>query len=133
MSKGTLNKVMLIGRLGKDPEMKYTPSGVTVATFSIATNESYKDKDGKAIENTDWHNVVAWKKLAEICGQYLKKGSTVYIEGKIKTRHYDHKDGTKRYVTEIIAENMQMLGSKEVDNYKYPGGIEPSADDLLPV
>ena len=112
MSKGTLNKVQLIGRLGKDPELRYTPAGVAVATMTIATNESYKDKDGKMIESTDWHRVIAWRKLAEICGQYLRKGSLVYFEGKLKTRSYEDRDGVKKYVTEIVADNMQMLGGK---------------------
>lgn len=113
MSKGTLNKVQLIGRLGKDPEMRYTPAGYVVATFSIATNESYKDKDGKTTTTTDWHNIVAWEKPAEICGQYLHKGSLAYIEGKIKTRSYDDKSGGKRYITEIIANTIEMLGDKK--------------------
>ncbi len=112
MSRGTLNKVILIGRLGKDPEMRYTPQGVAVTTFNVATNESYKDREGKEVENTEWHRVVAWRKLAEICGQYLKKGSLVYIEGKLKTRTYDDKDGVKKYITETIADQMQMLDSK---------------------
>jgi single-strand DNA-binding protein len=113
MAKGTLNKVMLIGRLGKDPELRYTPSGSPVATFNMATNESYKDKEGKMVESTDWHRVVVWNKLAEICGQYLKKGSLVYIEGKIKTRSYDDKQsGQKKSITEIIADQMNMLGGK---------------------
>ena len=113
MAKGTLNKVMLIGRLGKDPELRYTPSGSPVATFNIATDESYKDKDGKKVENTDWHRVVVWNKLAEICGQYLKKGSLVYIEGKLKTRSYDDKaTGAKKFITEIVGDQMSMLGGK---------------------
>ena len=103
---------MLIGRLGKDPELKYTPSGAAVATFNVATDESYKDKEGKMVEHTDWHRIVAWRKLAEICGQYLKKGSLVYIEGKLKSRSYDDKDGVKKYVTEIVADSMNMLGGK---------------------
>ncbi len=113
MSKGTVNKATIIGRLGKDPELKFTPSGIAVATFNIATTESYKDKEGKPVETTDWHRVVAWKKLAEICGQYLKKGSLVYIEGKIKTRSYDNKAGAKVYITEINADEMQMLGDSK--------------------
>lgn len=113
MSKGTVNKAIIIGRVGADPELKYTPSGVAVASFNLATNESYKDKDGKVIDQTDWHRIVAWNKLAEICGQYLKKGSLVCIEGKIKTRSYDDKDGQKKYVTEIRADSMQMLGDKK--------------------
>ncbi|MBX7150490.1 single-stranded DNA-binding protein [bacterium] len=116
MAKGTLNKVILIGRLGKDPELRYTPTGAAVATFNVATNESYKDKEGKEVDNTDWHRIVAWRKLAEICGQYLKKGSLVYIEGKLKTRNYDDKDGTKKYITEIVADNMQMLGGRMGDS-----------------
>ncbi len=112
MSRGTLNKVILIGRLGKDPEMRYTPQGVAVTTFNVATNESYKDREGKEVENTEWHRIVTWRKLAEICGQYLKKGSLVYIEGKLKTRTYDDKDGVKKYITETIADQMQMLDSK---------------------
>lgn len=113
MSKGTVNKAIIIGRVGADPELKHTSSGVAVASFNLATNESYKDKDGKVVDQTDWHRIVAWNKLAEICGQYLKKGSLVCIEGKIKTRSYDDKDGQKKYVTEIRADSMQMLGDKK--------------------
>lgn len=104
----SLNKVQLIGNLGKDPELKYTPSGVAVATFSIATSESWKDQDGNQQEKTEWHNIVAWRKLAEICGEYLKKGKKVYLEGKLQTRNYE-KDGIKRYVTEIVADQLIML------------------------
>ena len=104
----SLNKVQLIGNLGKDPELKYTPSGVAVATFSIATSESWKDQEGNQQEKTEWHNIVAWRKLAEICGEYLKKGKKVYIEGKLQTRNYE-KDGVKRYVTEIVADQLIML------------------------
>lgn len=106
----SLNKVMLIGNLGKDPELKYTPSGVAVATFSIATSESWKDQEGNAQERTEWHNIVAWRKLAEIVGEYLKKGKKVYVEGKLQTRNYE-KDGVKRYVTEIVADQVIMLDS----------------------
>ncbi len=109
----SLNKVMLIGNLGKDPELRYTTSGVAVATFSLATNESWKDQDGNLQERTEWHNIVAWRKLAEICGEWLKKGKKVYIEGRIQTRSYDDKNtGAKRYITEIVADNMIMLDSK---------------------
>ena len=106
----SLNKVMLIGNLGKDPELKYTPSGVAVATFSIATSEQWKDQEGNAQEKTEWHNIVAWRKLAEIVGEYLKKGKKVYIEGKLQTRNYE-KDGVKRYITEIVADQLIMLDS----------------------
>jgi single-strand DNA-binding protein len=109
----SLNKVMLIGNLGKDPELRYTTSGVAVATFSLATNESWKDQDGNLQERTEWHNIVAWKKLAEICGEWLKKGKKVYIEGRIQTRSYDDKNtGAKKYITEIVADSMIMLDSK---------------------
>lgn len=106
-----LNKVQIIGNLGKDPELKYTPSGVAVASFSIATTESWKDKDGNAQERTEWHNIVAWKKLAEICGEYLKKGKKVYVEGKLQTDKYD-KDGQTHYTTKIVVDNLIMLDGK---------------------
>ena len=108
----SVNRVTLIGNLGRDVELKYTSSGVAVATFSVATSESWKDADGGQKESTQWHTLVAWKKLAEICSEYLKKGSKVYIEGKIQYRTYDDKNGVKRYVTEIVAERLVMLDSK---------------------
>jgi len=106
----SVNKVILVGNLGKDPELRYTPAGVAVATFSLATSERFKDKSGEMQEKTEWHNIVAWRQLAEICGKYLHKGKQVYIEGKIQTRSYDDRDGNKRYMTEIVADQMQMLG-----------------------
>lgn len=109
----SINKVILVGNLGKDPELRYTPSGIAVATFSLATSERYKDKEGKQIEKVEWHNIVAWRQLAEICGKYFHKGKQVYIEGRIQTRSYDDKDGNKRYITEIVADQMQMLGGRE--------------------
>lgn len=109
----SVNRVILIGNLGKDPELRYTPSGDAVANFSMATSERYKDRSGEQQERTEWHNIVAWRNLAEICGKYLQKGKQVYIEGKIQTRSYDDRDGVKRYITEVIADQMQMLGSKE--------------------
>ena len=109
----SVNRVILIGNLGKDPELRYTPSGAAVATFSLATTERYKDKDGNKQQKTNWHNVVAWRQLAEICGKFLHKGKQVYIEGKIQTRTYDDRDGNKKYITEIVADQMQMLGSKD--------------------
>lgn len=108
-----INSVTLIGRLGKDPEMKYLQSGDPVATFSIATDESYKNKSGEKVEATEWHRCVAFKKLAEICGQYLQKGSLIYVEGKLKTRKWDDKNGSTHYTTEIIVNQMKMLGKKE--------------------
>lgn len=111
MATKSLNKAMLIGNLGKDPELRYTTSGVAVATFSLATSNSWKDQDGNMQEKTEWHNIVAWSKLAEICGEWLKKGAKVYIEGRIQNRSYDDKNtGQKRYISEVVAENMIMLG-----------------------
>lgn len=106
----SVNKVILVGNVGKDPELRYTASGAAVATFSLATSERYKDREGNQQEKTEWHNIVAWRQLAEICGKYLKKGRQVYIEGRIQTRSYDDRDGNKRYITEIVADQMQMLG-----------------------
>jgi single-strand DNA-binding protein len=113
MAGKSLNKVLLIGNLGKDPELSYTASGVAVAKFSVATGERWKDQEGNVQERTEWHNIVAWRKLAEICGQYLKKGSKVYLEGKLQTRSWDDKNtGQKRYATEVVADDLIMLDSK---------------------
>lgn len=123
----SVNKVILVGNLGKDPELRYTPSGVAVATFSIATSESWTDKDGVKQEKTEWHRIVAWRKLAEICGQYLTKGKKVYIEGSLQTRSWDDKDGSKHYTTEIVAKDMIMLsgGSGDRSGYNPPLPEEP--------
>ncbi len=107
----SVNKVLLIGRLGADPELRYTADGVPVATFNVATSETFKDRSGTKQERTEWHRVVAWRKLGEISGEYLKKGKLVYIEGKIQSREYEAKDGTKRKTFEIIASEMKMLGT----------------------
>jgi len=112
VAKGTVNKVILIGRLGSDPELRYTPNGDAVANFRIATNRVWKDQEGNQQEKTEWHRIVAWRKLAERCGEYLKKGSHVYIEGRLETRSWEDKNGNKRYVTEITANRMQMLEAK---------------------
>jgi single-strand DNA-binding protein len=109
-----MNKAMVIGNLGNDPEIRYTQKGAAVATFSIATTEKWKDADGVQQEHTDWHRIVAWKGLAEICGDHLKKGSKVYIEGKMQTRKWEE-NGIIRYTTEIIAKSMEMLGGKNFD------------------
>jgi len=108
----SVNKVILVGNLGKDPELRYTPTGAAVANFSLATTERYKDRDGNRQEKTEWHNIVAWRQLAEICGKYLHKGKQIYLEGKIQTRSYDDRDGNKRYMTEIVMDQMHMLGNK---------------------
>jgi single-strand DNA-binding protein len=109
----SVNKVILIGNLGKDPELKFTPSGVAMAKFSIATTERFKDSDGNPQEKTEWHNVVLWRRLAELANEYLKKGSPVYIEGRIQTRSWDDENGQKRYMTEIVGDRMQFLGRRE--------------------
>lgn len=114
--KGSVNRVILIGNLGQDPELKYTPSGVAVTTLNMATNEIWKDSDGNRQERTEWHRVVMWRRLAEIAGEYLKKGSKIYIEGKLQTRSWEDKDGQKRYMTEVVADNMTMLDSKGGDS-----------------
>ena len=108
-----VNKVILIGYLGKDPEIRHLEANTSVATFSLATTESYTNKEGKRIDQTEWHNIVAWRGLAEISAKYLQKGKQVYIEGKIRSRSYDDKDGNKRYVTEIVADTLTLLGKKD--------------------
>lgn len=120
---GTVNRVILIGRLGKDPEIRSIPSGTSVAKFSLATDERFTDKNGEKQDRTEWHNIVAWGKLAEICGQYLRKGKLVFIEGSIRTDSWDDKEtGVKKYRTEIIAKDMQMLDKKGDDEGGYSGG-----------
>ncbi len=110
----SVNKVILVGNLGKDPESRYMPNGDAVVNITVATTDSWKDKStGEKKEATEWHRVVFFRKLAEIAGQYLKKGSQVYIEGALKTRKWQDKDGTDRYTTEIVADTMQMLGSRQ--------------------
>jgi len=107
-----VNKVILVGNLGKDPEIRHLDTGISVANFSLATTESYKNKSGERVSNTEWHNIVLWRGLAEVAEKYLKKGNPVYIEGKISTRKWEDKEGNTRYSTDIIAEKMTMLGSK---------------------
>jgi single-strand DNA-binding protein len=138
-----INKVILIGRLGKDPEVRYTQDGSAVASFSIATSEEWKDKEtGDKKERTEWHRIVAWRKLGELCGEYLSKGRQVYIEGKLQTRSWE-KDGVTRYTTEIVASEVQFLGGRESggtspqNQYKEkdadvsgPSGSGPQDDDI---
>jgi single-strand DNA-binding protein len=106
----SVNKAILIGNLGRDPELRYTQNGQAVANFTLATNETWTDKSGERVERTEWHRIVVWGKMAESCGQYLSKGRTVYIEGRIQTREWEDKDGNKRYTTEINAQTVQFLG-----------------------
>ena len=109
----SVNKVILVGNAGKDAEVRYIDSGVAVASFSLATSESYIAKNGEKVTNTEWHNIVAWRGLAEMAGKYIQKGRQLYIEGRIRTRSYDDKDGVRKYITEILADNIQLLGRKE--------------------
>ena len=114
MAKGTVNKVILIGNLGSDPEVKTTPQGAQVANFSLATSESWTDKaSGEKKEKAEWHRLVLWRRLAEIAGQYLKKGAKIYIEGKLETRSWEDKEGQKRYTTEVVVDQLEMLGRNE--------------------
>jgi single-strand DNA-binding protein len=108
----SVNKVILIGNLGRDPEVRYTAGGTPVANFSIATSEQWKTTDGEQQEHTEWHNLVAFRRLAEICGEYLRKGSRIYVEGKIRSRSWEGQDGQKRYRTEVIIDDMMMLDAR---------------------
>jgi single-strand DNA-binding protein len=121
----SLNKIMLIGNLGRDPELRYAPSGSAVANFSLATTESWKDNDGNPQERTAWHTIIMWGKLAEIAAEYLRKGSKAYIEGRLQYREYEAKDGTKKQVTEIIANDLIMLDSRQSQQ-----GLPEDKDDL---
>ena len=140
----SVNKVILVGNLGKDPDLRFMPNGEAVCNFSIATTENWKDKNGQKHEKTEWHNIVIYRKLADIAGEYLKKGRPVYIEGRLKTRKWQDKDGNDRYTTEIVADSMQMLGSKDNNDnggyqqlkaqpkeaYPDDGGFEVMEDDI---
>lgn len=138
----SVNKVILVGNLGKDPEVRFTNSGSAVARLAVATSEVWNDRDGNRQERTEWHNVVVWGKQGEHCGQYLAKGRQVYVEGSIRTRSYDDKSGTKRYVTEVVAQRVQFLGggggtrlaqqaeSAPADDAQSGGGQPPIDDDV---
>lgn len=135
MARSSLNKVMLIGHLGGDPDVRTTPSGTYVANFNLATNRVWTNSEGERQEETDWHRVVAWGRLAETCGNYLKKGSYVYIEGRLQTRSWEGEDGARRYTTEVVAQNMIMLDTRGADvtgaSEEGPPS-EPSAEDDIP-
>jgi len=124
----SVNKVILVGNLGRDPEVRFMPNGEAVCNFSIATTDSWKDKAGAKQERTEWHNIVMYRKLAEIAGEYLKKGRPVYVEGRLQTRKWQTKEGQDRYTTEIIADQMQMLGGRDgaPSNASYDGGMDQS-------
>jgi single-strand DNA-binding protein len=134
MATRSVNKVILVGHLGADPELRYTKSGTAVANIRIATNESYNDKNtGERVERTEWHRVVAWNKLAEIVGQYLTKGRQVYIEGRLQTRQWQDNDGNTRYTTEIRASDMVMLGGRGSDAPSGGGGGGGGEPEFAPV
>ena len=114
MASRSVNKVILIGNLGADPELRHTPGNVPVVNFTVATNESWVNREGAREERTEWHRVVAWRKLAEICNEYLRKGTQVYIEGRLQTRNWEDQSGQKRYMTEIVADEMVILGGRDV-------------------
>ena len=130
MARG-VNKVILVGNLGQDPELRYTGSGTAVCNLRLATNESYKDAGGEWVERTEWHSIVAWSRLAEICNEYLKKGSQVYFEGSLQTRSYEDKDGNTKYVTEVKAKEMMMLSGRGTNGDSYtapaPAAAKPAA------
>ncbi|CAB4127873.1 Ssb Single-stranded DNA-binding protein [uncultured Caudovirales phage] len=126
----SVNKVIVMGNLGKDPEVRHMPNGDAVCNFSVATTESWKDKDGTKKDKTEWHNIVIYRKLAEIAGEYLKKGRPVYLEGRLQTRKWQDKEGKERYTTEIIADQMQMLGGREETAPKVAEQPKASFDDM---
>jgi single-strand DNA-binding protein len=130
----SVNKAIIVGNLGKDPEVKFLTNGDAVCSFSIATTDSWKDKAGQKQEKTEWHNIVMYRKLAEIAGEYLKKGSAVYVEGTLQTRKWTNKEGQERYTTEIIANSMQMLGGKssqpEQNNTRSGPAVEGADEDV---
>jgi len=144
MAKGTVNKVILVGNLGSDPEVKTIPSGVQVANFSLATSESWNSQEGEKQERTEWHRLVLWRRLAEVAAQYLTKGSKIYVEGKLQTRSWDDQSGQKRYTTEVVVDNLEMLGGdptlrgreaeRQDRNAPAPAsaGNDPDHDDGLP-
>lgn len=117
-----INKVILIGNVGKDPEVRHLEGGASVATITLATSERYKDRNGETKEQTEWHTIVAWRQLADLAGNYIRKGSQIYVEGRIRTRSYDDQSGNKRYVTEILADSIQLLGRKSDSNSIPSGG-----------
>ena len=126
-----VNKVILVGNLGKDPEVRHLDNGIAVANFSLATTESYTNKQGERVNQTEWHNIVLWRGLADVAEKYLKKGNSIYIEGKISTRKWEDKEGNTRYSTDIIADKMTMLGSKS-DNANTPKDSSVSSTEPTP-
>jgi single-strand DNA-binding protein len=130
----SVNKAILVGNVGKDPEVRHLEGGTSVARFTLATSETYKNKSGEQVKNTEWHNIVAWRQLAELAEKYIRKGSQIYVEGKISNRQYDDKDGNKRYISEIVADNIRLLGRKEDATYTpTPGNQGRPLSDPMPL
>jgi single-strand DNA-binding protein len=132
-----INKVILVGRVGKDPELRHLDNNLSIARFTLATNETYKNKSGEKVTNTEWHNLIVWRAQAEFAGKYVKKGALIYVEGKIRSRSWDDKDGNKRYTTEIEVETIQLLGSKSEDSGQPSNGNvaqnqEVSGNNFIP-
>ena len=127
-----INKAILVGRLGRDPEVRYTTSGTPVANFSLATDEFWNDQSGERQRRTEWHRIVVWSRLAEICQKYLRKGSLIYIEGRIQTREWDDRDGNRRRTTEIVAREMKMLGPRSDEMGMGPTGERPGSGPMEP-
>lgn len=127
----SVNKAILVGNVGKDPEVRHLEGGTSVARFTLATSETYKNKSGEQVKNTEWHNIVAWRQLAELAEKYIRKGNQIYVEGRITNRQYDDKDGNKRYINEIVADNIRLLGRKEDTPYtpapNAPGRPQPDS------
>ena len=128
----SVNKAILVGNVGKDPEVRHLEGGTSVAKFTLATSETYKNKSGELVKNTEWHNIVAWRQLADVAEKYIRKGGQIYVEGKITNRQYDDKDGVKRYITEIVADNIRLLGKKEDSGYQAapPSPGRPQAEPM---
>jgi len=129
----SVNKVILVGNVGKDPEVRYLEGGTAVCSFSMATSETYRNRDGERVSNTEWHNIVLWRGLAEVAEKYIKKGSQLYIEGRIRTRSWEDRDGNKRYTTEVIGDNMQMLGRRSDDQQQDGGSarVQSGGSDVV--
>ena len=126
----SINKVILVGNVGKDPEVKYLESGTAVARFSLATNETYKNKSGEKVTNTEWHNIEVWRGTAEFVEKYVRKGTQLYVEGKIRTENWEDKEGNKRYTTKILVDSLQLLGKKDDGSENGPLPIEQNNEPL---
>ena len=122
----SVNKVILVGNVGKDPEIRHLENNLVLARFSLATSETYKNRNGEMVTNTEWHNIVAWRQLAELAERFIKKGRQLYVEGKITTRQWDDKEGNKRYTTEIVADNIRLLGKREDIEQNNDSNVRPS-------